>query len=97
MTDQKPTKELLEAKLQEADAEINRLEAKLREQEAGSEIRQNLNQRIEDVRTRYSELKGRATTLKQKTSSSVDELEQGTRAAWNNLTDAIKRATREFK
>lgn len=97
MSEKRPTQELLEAKLQETDAEIDKLDARLRQHKANSELRDKLAQRLQDIRDRRAELNDRITNLKQKTATSFDELGEGVQDAWAELSSAVKRAADEFK
>jgi len=97
LPEKRPTQELLEAKLQETDAEIDKLDARLRQHKANSEIRDKLAQRLQEIRDRRAELNDSITGLKQKTATSFEELGEGVQDAWHELSSAVKRAADEFK
>lgn len=97
MATKDPTTEVLEAKLQEADAEISRLQALLKQQKATGEIREKLNLRMQEIRERRDEVKQGIDSIKQKAKASYDDLEKGVHNAWQSLSDAITRASKEFK
>jgi len=97
LSEEKPMQTLLEAKLQEMDAEIDQLDAKLRQHKANSELRDKLAQRLREIRDQRSRLNDRIAGLKQKTAASFDELGEGVQDAWDELSSAVKRAADEFK
>jgi uncharacterized coiled-coil DUF342 family protein len=97
LSEKRPAQELLEAKLQETDAEIDKLDARLRQHKANSELRDKLARRLQEIRDRRAELNDRITALKQKTATSFEELGEGVQDAWHELSSAVKRAADELK
>jgi len=97
LPEKRPTQELLDAKLQEIDAEIDKMDAKLRQHKANSELGDKLARRLQEIRSQRAELLDRISDLKQSTASSFEELGEGVQTAWDTLSSAVKRAASEFK
>ena len=87
--------EKMEAKLAKMKADIDRLEAELAGLNAGAKV--EASKRIEDMRARFSALKGKMGKLKAASGAAWSETKDGVAAAWHELTTAFESAGDAFK
>jgi len=95
MADRRQYAEKLKARLDEWNAEMDKLEAKAREARADSKIAYDkimghLREQKEDVVARLGELERAGE-------DSWEHLKEGAEKAWNSFTQAIEKARAEFK
>lgn len=85
----------MHAKLDEMNAEIDRLIARSGEvEEAG---RQEFGRRMEDLRQRRDEARARLESLGQSGESAWEDIKAGTELAWQAIAEAIDSARQRFK
>jgi DNA repair ATPase RecN len=85
----------LKAQLDEWNADLDRLEAKMRGAEAG--LKMKYEERIAALRRQRDEAKRRLSQIQEAAEDSWEHLKQGTEDAWAALKGAFARARDEFK
>ena len=97
MSDKDALEKKIQAKLDEADAEIHKLQARAREQDADKALRQQIEERRAELEKHQAALKSKLDALRSKSESSWKEIEHGAQQAWDDLSSALKRAAEHFK
>ncbi len=85
----------LQAKLDEWNAEIDRLEAKARGTRA--DVQANLNQRVEEMRSKRAEMARRLEELRHASEGAWEDMKAGLELAWESLAESLKSAWSHFE
>ena len=85
----------LKAQLDEWNADINKLEAKSDQAEAGAKI--EYHKRIADLRARRKVVEDKIGELQQAGEGAWEDLKSGVQGAWDAMEQAIKSARTRFK
>jgi len=84
----------MEAKIEEWQAEIDRLKAKSKQQTADSEI--DFNEKVEKLEQKQETARSDLENIKNSSSDAWEDLKAGAEKAANDLDDAIKSAKKQF-
>jgi len=95
MTDKGAYVKKLDAKLDEWNAEIDRLKAKAEMAEAESRL--EYQKEIENLQKRRSEAEEKLADLRQAGEGAWEDLKSGVQSAWNSMEDAVKAVRSKFK
>jgi outer membrane murein-binding lipoprotein Lpp len=87
--------EKLQAKMDEWNAEIKKLEAKARQAEADSKI--NYEKEVEELRAKRRDLEEKMSQVRESGEGAWQDLKTGIESAWQSLDTAIKSAASRFK
>lgn len=87
--------EKLQAKMDEWNAEIKKLDAKARQAEADSKIK--YEKELEDLRARRKDLEEKMSRLRKSGEGAWKDLKTGIESAWQSLDTAITSAASRFK
>lgn len=87
--------EKLQAKMDEWNAEIKKLDAKARQAEADSKIK--YEKELEDLRARRKDLEEKMSRLRESGEGAWKDLKTGIESAWQSLDTAITSAASRFK
>jgi outer membrane murein-binding lipoprotein Lpp len=87
--------EKLQAKMDEWNAEIKKLEAKARQAEADSKI--NYEKEVEELRAKRRDLEEKMSQVRESGEGAWKDLKTGIESAWQSLDTAIKSAASRFK
>ena len=95
MTDKDVYVQKLHAKLDEWNAEIDRLKAKAKMAEAESRL--EYQKEIEKLEKSRAETDEKLADLRQAGEGAWEDLKSGVQSAWNSMEDAVKSAQSKFK
>jgi uncharacterized coiled-coil DUF342 family protein len=95
MTDKGAYVKKLDAKLDEWNAEIDRLKAKA--DMAGAESRLEFQKEIEKLEKSRAEAEEKLADLRQAGEGAWKDLKSGVQGAWNSMEDAVKSVRSKFK
>ena len=84
-----------EAKLEEWQAEIDKLRAQAKAASADSEIDQEAQ--IDELRQRRDEMQAQMEKLKSSQSEAWDDVKTGARKAWTEMSEAVGKARGRFR
>jgi len=87
--------EKLKAKLDEWNAQIDKLKAKAAQSKADAKI--EIEKRVGDLETHRREVENKIQHLVQASGPAWEDLKGGVQRAWNKLDEAVKSATEKFK
>jgi uncharacterized coiled-coil DUF342 family protein len=87
--------EKFKAKLDDWNADIDRLQAKANG--AQEEVLVSYNKQIEALKSKRDELKGKMTELQQRGDDAWEDMREGLGTAWKVLGDSIESAKARFK
>lgn len=87
--------EKLKAKLDEWNAQIDKLKAKAAQSKADVKI--EIEKRIGDLETHRREVENKIQHLVQASGSAWEDLKGGVQRAWEKLDEAVRSATEKFK
>lgn len=87
--------EKLQAKMDEWNADIKKMEAKARQAEADSKI--TYEKELADLRAKRKDLEEKITRLQQSGEGAWQDLKVGIESAWHSLDNAMKSAASRFK
>lgn len=87
--------EALEAKIEEWNAEIAVLEARLKGAKVEAEI--ELQHQLENLKSQRSKVEERLTELSESSMEAFDDLKVGVELAFHQLGDAVKAAISRYK
>ena len=85
----------LHAKIDEWNADIDKLTAKASQVEAESKI--EYQKQIETLKNKRDEIEKKATEISRSGEEALDDLKAGIDLAWEAMSEAIKSATSRFK
>ncbi|MBN1277161.1 MAG: hypothetical protein JXA35_06685 [Deltaproteobacteria bacterium] len=85
----------MKAKMDEWNADIDKLEAKAAQAKAESKI--EYEKQLEDLRAKRSDMEYKLTELKQAGDSAWEDLKTGIELAWDSFSDSVKSAVSRFK
>lgn len=85
----------LKAKMNEWNAEIDKIEAKADQADAESKI--EYEKQVEDLRAKRKEVEDKMAELQQAGEGAWEDLKKGIESAWDSLGNALKSATSRFK
>jgi len=85
----------LKSKLDQANEQLDELEARL--QEVNADVRQQYQQEMDGLKARRDAYKQRAQELEAAGSDAWMDLRSGLDEAWQNLTDALEKAKTRFE
>ncbi len=83
-----------EARLKQADAEIDRMTARAEEAEADSKIR--LNRELAELKDQQRAFQNRASELESARDDALEDLREGFERAWSTLSNSLERAASHF-
>ncbi|GJL75670.1 coiled coil domain-containing protein [Nitrosomonas sp.] len=95
MADKEAYLQKVQAKLDEWDAEINKLKAKMSGASADAKI--EMNKQIESLESERSEVRQKYEELKNASGDAWKDVRDGMETAWNRVSDSFKRAADRFK
>jgi len=84
----------LEAKLEEWNADIDKLKAKVDSAEVDAQL--EYYKQIEELRTKQEEVKNKLDELKEASDDAWEDLKAGIDSAWDSLSSSIKSAFSRF-
>ena len=87
--------EKLKAKLDEWNAEIDKLKAKAAQSKADAKI--EIEKRVGDLETQRQAVENKIQQLVQASGPAWEDLKGGVQSAWNKLDEAVRSATEKFK
>jgi len=87
--------EKLKAKMNEWNAEIDKLKAKAAQSKADLKI--EIEKRVGDLEPHRREVENKIQQLVQASGPAWEDLKEGVQRAWNKLDEAVKSATEKFK
>ena len=87
--------EKLKAKLDEWNAQIDKLKAKAAQSKADAKI--EIEKHVGDLETRRREVENKIQHLVQASGPAWEDLKGGVQSAWNKLDEAVRSATEKFK
>lgn len=87
-------KEKAEAKLAQVRADIDKLQAKAKEADANTQIL--VNEKIQILHEKKEKLSQQYEKLKDSSSSALETLQEGFETAWNDLSDSMSEAKKQF-
>ncbi len=85
----------LQAKLDEWNAEIDKLEAKARG--ARADIQANLDQRVTELRSKRAQIEQRLEELRHASEGAWGDMKAGLELAWESLSESLKSAWSHFE
>jgi uncharacterized coiled-coil DUF342 family protein len=85
----------LQAKLDEWNAEIDKLKAKANSAEADAQL--EYNRQIDELRTKQNEAQKKLDELKEASEDAWKDLKAGIENAWDSLGSSIKSAVSRFR
>ncbi len=94
MTDRDAYIEKLKAKLDEWNAQIGKMEAKMREQRA--DARMKCEKELNSARSYRDEVQRRLDELRRSSESAWEDIKAGVDQAWDRLSEAMRRARSHF-
>lgn len=95
MTNKEAYQQQLQAKLDEWNAEIEKLRAKAQGAAADSQI--EYNQQVEQLERKRDEAKQKLSELQQASEGAWEHLKTGAEKAWNDLGEAVSSAKSKFQ
>ncbi|PTN13238.1 coiled coil domain-containing protein [Nitrosomonas aestuarii] len=95
MTDKEAYLQKMQAKLDEWDADINALKAKMSGASADAKI--ELNKQVESLESERNEMKQKYEELKSASGDAWKDMRDGMEAAWSRVADSFKKASDRFK
>ena len=95
MIDKKAYIQKMHAKLDEWDADLDKIKAKLSGASADSKIK--LNEQINNLETQRNQVKQQLEKLQESGEEAWHEIQKGCEASWDKLNSAIKDAANKFK
>ncbi|TVP66735.1 MAG: hypothetical protein EA343_01075 [Nodularia sp. (in: Bacteria)] len=95
MEDKKAYQDSMEAKLSELGVKIDQLQVKA--EKAGTDAKANLNQQINDLKTKRNATQQKLQELKSSGDEAWGSLQTGLKNAWDELSSAVEDATSKFK
>jgi uncharacterized coiled-coil DUF342 family protein len=95
MSDRDAYADKMRAKLDEWNAEIDRLSAKVEGAQADAKL--EYNRQIEAIKKQRDEARQHFNKLQSASDSAWEDLRKGTDAAWEKMTNALKDAASRFK
>ncbi len=95
MEDTKPYKARLEARMQELDAEVDKLKAQAKMASADQKAR--YNEYLDALDEKRESMKNKLAGLKDDSEDAFDEIKAGMKDAWQRLAIAKKAAEAQFK
>ena len=87
--------EKLKAKLDEWNAQIDKLKAKAAQSKADAKI--EIEKRVGDLETQRQAVENKIQQLVQASRPAWEDLKGGVQSAWNKLDEAVRSATEKFK
>ncbi|MEJ2069211.1 MAG: hypothetical protein P8X65_02785 [Syntrophobacterales bacterium] len=87
--------EKLKAKLDEWNAQIDKLKAKAAQSKADAKIK--IEKRVGDLETHRREVENKIQQLVQASGPAWKDLKGGVQSAWSKLDEAVRSATEKFK
>ena len=87
--------EKMKAKLDERNADIDKLEARARDAEADARIR--LHQQLDELKATREDAARRVRELQDAGSDAWESMRQGAEAAWEEMARAFRDASNRFK
>lgn len=94
MSDYRFYQEKAKAQLEEWEADLDKLRAKARQEEADDKI--NLEDKIRELEEKLEKGKARYNELKESGESAWESVKEGMDLAWNDLSIAFKEAKSKF-
>jgi predicted nuclease with TOPRIM domain len=94
MTDRKYYEENLKAKLDEWQANIDKMRAKARQAEV--ESRKQMEEEIDKLRTRRDEMVDQLEKLQKSNENAWTEVKTGVEKAWKDMNEAVDRARKHY-
>ncbi len=95
MTDRDEYVEKAKARLDQWNAEIEKLQAKAKEARADAEI--EYDKQIAEMRTRRDEAEQRLKELREAGDHAWKDVKEGLDRAWDSLSESFEKARRHFK
>jgi len=95
MSTKKAYQQKLNAKLDEWNADINKLKAKADSAEA--DVKLEYHEQIENLKEKQTAAEQKLNELTQASDAAWEDLKAGTESAWNSLGNAVQNATARFK
>lgn len=95
MTDKAAYLQKMQAKLNEWEADINALQAKMSGASADTKI--ELNKQIDNLRAERSDMKQKLEELKNTSGEAWEDVRDGMEAAWDSASTSFKNAINRFK
>ncbi len=95
MTDREEFRQKLEAKLDEWDAEIEKLRARAKAQ--GAELKQDYADELAELKAQRDDVAKKLTELQDASGPAFADLKSSVEAAWGKLQDGLKKATERFR
>jgi len=95
MTNKEAYQQQLQAKLDEWQAEIDKLRAKAQAAKADAQV--EYNKQIEDLQGKQDDAKQRLAELQQSGEGAWEELRAGIEKSWNDLGEAVSAAKAKFR
>ena len=87
--------EKLKAKVDEWNAQIDKLKAKAAQSKADAKI--EIEKRVGDLETQRQAVENKIQQLVQASGPAWEDLKGGVQSAWNKLDEAVRSATEKFK
>jgi chromosome segregation ATPase len=87
--------EKMKAKLDEWNAEIDKLKAKAAQSKA--DLKLEIDKRVEDLEAHRQEITNKMQQMRQASESAWVDLKGGVQRAWEHLDEAVKSASAKFK
>jgi chromosome segregation ATPase len=95
MIDKKAYIQKMQAKLDEWEADLDKMKAKLSGATADNKIK--LNQHINNLESQCSQMKQQLEKLQQSGEAAWHDIQKGCEASWDKLSNAFKDAANKFK
>jgi len=95
MTNKEAYQQQLQAKLDEWQAEIDKLRAKAQGAAADSQV--EYNKQIEALQSKQDDAKQKLSELQQASEGGWEELKAGIEKSWNDLGEAVNAARSKFR
>lgn len=95
MSNQEAYQQQLQAKLEEWQAEIDKLRAKAKGAAADSQA--EYNKQIDELQSRQDEATQKLAELQEASEGAWEQLKSGTEKAWNDLSEAVSAAKAKFR
>jgi chromosome segregation ATPase len=94
MSEKSAYREKLEARLDQWQAEIDKLQAKAAE--AGADVRSEYEEQVETLREQQDAAREKLKEFDEASGEAWKDLRQGIEKAWDNLSSSVKKATEKF-
>lgn len=85
----------IQAKLDEWNADIDKLEARAKGAQADAQLA--CNKRIEEMKTRRDELNTRLQEIRNSSGEAWEDLRSGVELAWESMSEAVQSAWSHFR